>query len=79
MEISVEVSSLSVEPHGRNGVYATMEADGAEVAEQLTVADRLDGLDVDDVREWLLKNDNHDDILEAIGEDKLHEFLSHSA
>jgi hypothetical protein len=25
MELSVEVSSLSVEPHGRNGVYATME------------------------------------------------------
>lgn len=79
MELSFEVSSLQVEPHGRNGVYATIEVDGSVVAEQLTVEDRLDGLDVDDVRAWLLKNDNHDDILEAIGEDKLHEFLSHSA
>jgi hypothetical protein len=79
MELIFEVSSLSVEPSGRNGVSINVEADGSEVAEQLTVADRLDGLDVDDVRAWLLKNDNHDDILEAIGEDKLHEFLSHSA
>jgi len=79
MELSIEVSSLSVEPHGRNGVYATIDVDGSAVAEQLPDADRLEGLDVDVVREWLLKNDNHDDILEAIGEDKLHEFLSHSA
>lgn len=77
MELSFEVSSLSVEPHGRNGVYATMEADGASVAELLPDADRLHGLDVDVVRAWLLENDNHEDILEAIGEEKIHEFLSH--
>lgn len=79
MELSFEVSSLSVEPHGRNGVYATVEVDGQAIAEQLLDADRLHGLDVDVVRAWLLENDNHDDILEAIGEDKLHEFLSHQS
>ncbi|MGA3827264.1 hypothetical protein [Pseudomonas chlororaphis] len=79
MEFTFEVSSLSVEPCGRNGVSVTVEVEGSVLAENLSVTNRLDGLDVDDVREWLLKNDSHDDILEAIGEDKLREFLSHSA
>lgn len=79
MEISIEVSNLYVEPHGRNGVYATIEVDAQSVADELPDDVRLHDLDVDVVREWLLKNDNHDDILEAIGEDKIHEFLSHSA
>jgi len=79
MEFSFEVDRLSVEPYGRNGVSVTVEVEGSVLAEDLSVTDRLEGLDVDDVREWLLKNDSHDDILEAIGEEKLHEFLSHSA
>lgn len=79
MEFSFEVDRLSVEPYGRNGVSVTVEVEGSVLAENLSVTDRLEGLDVDDVREWLLKNDSHDDILEAIGEEKLHEFLSHSA
>ncbi|USW94211.1 hypothetical protein NHF39_23185 [Pseudomonas proteolytica] len=79
MEYSFEVERVSVEPYGRNGVSVTVEVEGSVLAENLTVKDRLEGLDVDDVREWLLKNDNHDDILEAIGEEKIHEFLSHSA
>lgn len=78
MEMTIEVASLSVEPNGRSGVLITVEVNGGDVAEQLLDADRLEGLDVDVVRPWLLANDNHDDILEAIGEEKIHEFLSHS-
>lgn len=79
MEFTFEVERLSVEPCGWNGVSVTVEVEGSVLAENLTVTGRLEGLDVEDVREWLLKKDNHDDILEAIGEDKIHEFLSHSA
>lgn len=79
MELNIETGSLTVEPNGRNGVMAVVEVDAGDIAEQLTDSDRLEGLDVDVVREWLLKNDRHDDILEAIGEDKINEFLSHSA
>jgi hypothetical protein len=78
MELSFEVSSLSVEPHGRNGVYVTVGVEAGDIIEQMLDADRLEGMDVDVVRAWLLKNDNHDDILEAIGEEKIHEFLSHA-
>lgn len=78
MEISFEVDSIHVEPHGRNGVYITVDADGASIASELKDDDRLEGMDVEVVRAWLLLNDNHDDVLEAIGEDKIREFLSHA-
>jgi hypothetical protein len=78
MELSFEVSSLSVEPHGRNGVYATVEVEASDIIEQMLDADRLEGIDIDVALAWVLKNVNHDDILEAIGENKIHEFLSHA-
>ena len=77
MEISFEVDNIYIEPHGRNGVYVTVEADGASIASELKDVDRLEGMDVDVVRAWLISNDSHDDILEAIGEDKIRDFISH--
>jgi hypothetical protein len=77
MEITFSATHASVEPGGRNVLDVTVVADVAVLAEQLSDADRLHGLDVDTVRAWLLLSDNHDDILEAIGLDKIHEFLSH--
>jgi len=78
MELNIETSSLTVEPNGRNGVMAIVEVDAGDIAEQLPDADRLEGMDVDVVRAWLIKNGDHDDILEHIGLDKIHEFLSHA-
>ncbi|MGO3563694.1 hypothetical protein [Pseudomonas helleri] len=78
MEITFSATHASVEPGGRNVLDVTVVADGAVIAEQLSDADRLHDLDVDVVRAWLLLNDNHDDILEAVGLDKIHEFLSHA-
>lgn len=78
MELNIETGSVSVEPNGRNGVMVTVEVDAGDIAEQLPDADRLEGMDVDVVRAWLILRGDHDDILEAIGIDKIHEFLSHS-
>lgn len=78
MQITFAATYVSVESAGRDGVDVTIEAEGTVIAEQLSDADRLHDLDVDVVRAWLLLNDNHDDILEAVGLDKIHEFLSHA-
>lgn len=78
MELNIETGSVAVEPNGRTGVMVTVDVDAGDIAEQLPDADRLEGMDVDVVRAWLIKNDDHDDILEHIGLDKIHEFLSHA-
>lgn len=78
MSITFKAESVSVESAGRSGVEATIEADDYEIAQHLSDDSRLKDLDVDVVRAWLLLNDNHDDILEAIGLDEIHEFLSHA-
>jgi|GEM_PF-3525088 len=77
MEISFETNDLYVGPHGGRSVHVTANVDGPLIASELTDDDRLNGLNVHVVRAWLLKNDSHDDILEDIGLDKIHEFLSH--
>jgi hypothetical protein len=77
MSITFKAITVSVESNGRCGIEVTIEADDFEVAEQLSDESRLHDLDVDVVRKWLLSNDDHDDILEAIGSDKIHEFISH--
>lgn len=77
MSITFNASSVSIEPAGRCGVEVTVDADDFEVAELLSDESRLRDMDVDVVRKWLIENDNHDDILEAIGSDKIHEFISH--
>ncbi len=76
--ITFQADSVSIEPAGRCGVDVTVEADDFEVAQQLSDDSRLRDLDVDVVRKWLMSNDNHEDILEAIGLDEIHEFLSHA-
>lgn len=77
MEISFETNDLYVGPHDGRNVHVTANVDGSSIAAELSDDDRLEGLNVEVVRAWLLKNDNHDDILEDIGLDKIHEFLSH--
>lgn len=78
MELTIGTGSVTVEPNGRTGVMVIVDVDAGDIAEQLSDADRLEGMDVDVVRAWLIKNDDHDDILEHIGLDKIHEFLSHA-
>lgn len=78
MELNIETGSVAVEPNGRTGVMVIVDVDAGDIAEQLPDEDRLEGMDVDVVRAWLIKNDDHDDILEHIGLDKIHEFLSHA-
>jgi hypothetical protein len=77
MSITFNAGSVSIEPNGRSWVEVTVDADDFEIAELLSDESRLRDLDVDVVRKWLLENDSHDDILEAIGSDKIHEFISH--
>lgn len=77
MSITFNAGSVSVEPNGRTGVEVTVDADDYEIAELLSAEARLRDLHVDVVRKWLLENDDHDDILEAIGSDKIHDFISH--
>jgi hypothetical protein len=78
MSITFNAESVSVESAGRSAVEVTIEADDYEIAQHLSDDSRLKDLDVDVVRAWLLLNDNHEDILEAIGLDEIHEFLSHA-
>lgn len=77
MSITFNAGSVSIEPNGRTGVEVTVDADDYEIAELLSDDSRLYDMDVDVVRKWLLENDDHDEILEAIGSDKIHEFISH--
>lgn len=77
MSITFIAGSVQIEPNGRTGVEVTVDADDFEIAELLSDDSRLQDLDVNVVRKWLLENDDHDDILEAIGSDKIHEFISH--
>ncbi len=77
MSITFEADSISVDPAGRNGIELTIEVDDFVVAAQLSDDSRLHDLKFDVVLNWLLENGNHDDILEAIGSDKIHEFISH--
>lgn len=76
--ITFWADSVTVESAGRCGVEVTIDADDYEMAQYLSDESRLRDLNVDVVRKWLLSNDNHDDILEAIGLDEIHEFLSHA-
>lgn len=80
MEITFDADSVSVTTnYGSSQVSVTVESGAEHIADQLPDDARLSDMDVDVVTKWLMEHADHDDILEWIGVDKIHEFLSHGA
>lgn len=53
------------------------DLDASDVVEEIGHIECLEAIGEEEVREWLLKNSDHDDLLKYIGLDKIHDFLSH--
>lgn len=75
--------SLTIEANGRE-VAEKLDLDDrlydlcpVDVADEIGRNKMLDAIGEEDILKWAIANIDHDDILEFIGLEKIHEFLSH--
>ena len=75
--------SLTIEANGRE-VAEKLDLDDrlydlcpVDVADEIGRDKMLDAIGEEDILKWAISNIDHNDILEFIGLDKIHEYLSH--